>query len=390
MAQPVIRHPSAAWREMLLRLVVSAVSVLLTLGVLEAALRLFHPVGLHPTDTFLAAAREGGDGGPGGKTGSMALVPNASTRYRTDEFDTAVRINSRGLREREIPYEKPAGTYRVLVLGDSQTFGVGVEAEEAYPRVAESRLRARLRRPVEVINAGVPGTGTAHQLDYLEREGWKYRPDVVVAGFFYNDPGNNAACRLYAVREGKLVRAAAPEARARAFNEVWAQGRSGPGVMVYHAPEPVRPPEPPWVIRQFHLARMVREQLSRLAQARRPKPEAGHVADVGREMTRAVFAELDRQCRQHDAALLVVLLPSREECADRRTTRLGDRYGPLLRGAQGRPLDVLDPLPRFRAAGHESLYFRKDLHFNAAGHRLVAAELAERLRSLAREEPRTP
>jgi lysophospholipase L1-like esterase len=379
---PARRSPA---RDAALRIAAAGISILLTLLVLEAGLRLFRPVGLHPTDTFLAQKDVPleNDGGPAGKTGSMALVPLASTRYRTDEFDTTVRVNSLGLRDREIPYEKAAGTYRVLVLGDSQTFGVGVEAEESYPKVAERLLEAAGRK-VEVINAGVPGTGTAHQLDFLERDGWRYAPDAVVVGFFYNDVGNNATCRLYEVKEGRLARAAAAEEEARPFREIWAQDEAQPGVMVFYAPReapPVAAPRPSLVIRHSHLARFTRERLSRIRQARAAEREADPGAR-GQELTAALLDELSRQCRERGAACLVALLPSREECASPRFPSLEEKNAAFLRREPGADLEVLDLLPAFRAAGYEPLFFRRDLHFTAAGHRLVGEELAKRLLAL--------
>ena len=53
---------------------------------------------------------------------------------------TRVRTNSRGLRERELPLAPSPGTARVLFLGDSVTFGSGVLAEEAFPRLLETAL----------------------------------------------------------------------------------------------------------------------------------------------------------------------------------------------------------------------------------------------------------
>src|SRR5262245_36014013 len=58
--------------------------------------------------------------------------PNASGFFRNSEFTMEVRINSTGQRDREFPLAKPAGTYRVVVLGDSFTFGHGVAADETY------------------------------------------------------------------------------------------------------------------------------------------------------------------------------------------------------------------------------------------------------------------
>ena len=98
---------------------------------------------------------------------------------------TAVQTNSRGLREREVPVSPSPGTTRVLFLGDSVTFGSGVLAEEAFPRLLEAALTGA--GPVETLNAGVVGYNTLQELGRLEAVGPAYDPDVVVLTFVVND-----------------------------------------------------------------------------------------------------------------------------------------------------------------------------------------------------------
>jgi hypothetical protein len=80
--------------------------------------------------------------------------------------------------------EKPAGTRRVLVLGDSFVFGWGVPEEDSIP----GQLRARLANPaapVEIVNAGYhAGAGPDAYYAYLRREGMALAPDVVVLVVF--------------------------------------------------------------------------------------------------------------------------------------------------------------------------------------------------------------
>lgn len=100
---------------------------------------------------------------------------------------TTVRTNSRGLRERELTLAPSQGTTRVLFLGDSVTFGSGVLAEEAFPRLLEPALSEAGAGRVETLNAGVVGYNTLQELGRLEEVGLAYRPDVVVLTFLVND-----------------------------------------------------------------------------------------------------------------------------------------------------------------------------------------------------------
>src|SRR5262245_30252165 len=71
-----------------------------------------------------------------------------------------VRIIALGMRDRPRSAAKPAGVFRILVLGDSQLFGWGVGQEESFAPVLESLLAARDPHRFEVLNAGVPGYNT--------------------------------------------------------------------------------------------------------------------------------------------------------------------------------------------------------------------------------------
>src|SRR5579872_4267230 len=60
----------------------------------------------------------------------LRLRPGAEVRHKSNEFDYVFRTNKLGLRGPDIPFAKPAGTYRTVVLGDSMLAGFGVSDEE--------------------------------------------------------------------------------------------------------------------------------------------------------------------------------------------------------------------------------------------------------------------
>jgi lysophospholipase L1-like esterase len=103
------------------------------------------------------------------------------------KYGVRLKINSRNLRSPEIAVPKPAGTKRVLVIGDSVTFGWGVDESETFSRKLESSLRRQLACPLEVVNAGVSGYGTIEEADYFLHEGLELQPDVVVVYYVEND-----------------------------------------------------------------------------------------------------------------------------------------------------------------------------------------------------------
>jgi hypothetical protein len=93
-------------------------------------------------------------------------------------------LNTKGYRDTEHDTHKSPGTVRILILGDSLTFGSGVADDDIYPRLLQ-----RLAGPhVEVISLAQNGWGTADELAALRRDGLVYSPDIVVVGVVTNDP----------------------------------------------------------------------------------------------------------------------------------------------------------------------------------------------------------
>ncbi len=91
--------------------------------------------------------------------------------------------NSKGLRGKaEYQYERSAGKQRMVVLGDSFTFGEEVSDDETYSHYLQASLPG-----TEILNFGVQGYGHDQMLLYLKEEGVKYHPDIVVLGFAYLD-----------------------------------------------------------------------------------------------------------------------------------------------------------------------------------------------------------
>lgn len=133
------------------------------------------------------------------------IRPHADFWHTSVDGSWEFITNGRGLRDRrEFAYAKPAGTLRVLAIGDSHTQGYEVRQDATFSAVLERYLRHHGVR-AEVLNAGVSGYSNAEELAYLENEGYRYHPDVVVLGFYGNDFEDNLKAGLFALEDGKLV-----------------------------------------------------------------------------------------------------------------------------------------------------------------------------------------
>ncbi len=106
--------------------------------------------------------------------------PNSSMRL----MNVMVDINSDGLRDREYPVSR-GDEYRIIFLGDSLTFGWGVEQEDTFQYILEENLNAH--RPTEIINFGTGNYNTEQEVNLFIEKGLKYGPDKVVVFYFIND-----------------------------------------------------------------------------------------------------------------------------------------------------------------------------------------------------------
>lgn len=108
------------------------------------------------------------------------------TLEKGEGYPPSEETNVDGLRDATRPVETREGLTRIVILGDSVTYGHGVEASQAFPQVLERKLRGE-GRDVEVFNMGLPGWSTRQERIAYERIARKYRPDVVVLAVCLND-----------------------------------------------------------------------------------------------------------------------------------------------------------------------------------------------------------
>lgn len=149
--------------------------------------------------------------------------PHCGSRLRpgfqgwyTKEGRAFITVNSAGFRDREHTLTKPPGAVRIAVLGDSFAEALQVPLENTFWSVLQDELRRRRvfgERPVEVLNFGISGHGTAQQLQVLRHYVFDYQPDLVLLAFFAgNDVRNNSrqlesdqVKPFYEVSDGQLV-----------------------------------------------------------------------------------------------------------------------------------------------------------------------------------------
>lgn len=156
--------------------VLAGFGIVLAVLVLELGVRMLHLV---PSHFWQPDATLG-----------TKLIPGTTGWWTQEEheFTTPVHINSAGRRDLERPVEKPPGTYRILLLGDSFVEAMHVPLEDTFARHLEAALNGPGKPPIEVISMGVSGYGTASEYLWYRDAGRAYKPDLVLLSFY---PGND-------------------------------------------------------------------------------------------------------------------------------------------------------------------------------------------------------
>lgn len=116
------------------------------------------------------------------------LPPNGFVGGQLITWGNRVTNNSLGFREREFQMPKPPGVFRIMVLGDSLTWGAGLAPDQRYTNLLEKRLNESGAGKFEVLNFGRPAGSTIEEREVLRKFGAQVQPDLIVVGFCINDP----------------------------------------------------------------------------------------------------------------------------------------------------------------------------------------------------------
>ncbi|MCX5704042.1 MAG: hypothetical protein NT066_06105 [Candidatus Omnitrophica bacterium] len=136
---------------------------------------------------------------------------NPYLRYELSPGATSegVSVNSDGFRGPEYFLQKPPNTFRILMLGDSETLSVSLEPAETLAAQLEGLLNKNSKSlHYEVLNFGVEGYNTLQELEQLKTKGLKYNPDLVILNYVLNDPepGEYFFNKSFFMRHSALVR----------------------------------------------------------------------------------------------------------------------------------------------------------------------------------------
>lgn len=178
--QPPSKQKPRGLNRLFRSLILVAVQLLIVLVIIEIGARIFDPLGIsyYPETArfFDTMIRE--------EPISYRLRPGLDGEFHHARY----QVNSIGLRGPEVASAKPVGGSRILWLGDSIVFGIGVNYEHTLPAIVERMANDSAQSDsYRVVNMGVPSYNTEQELIQLETVGLNLQPDAVVLLFAIND-----------------------------------------------------------------------------------------------------------------------------------------------------------------------------------------------------------
>ena len=302
-------------------------------------------------------------------------------------FETTFNTNSRGIRDKEYSLNKPRGIQRIVVMGDSYTWGFGVNDSEVYTE----RLEAILP-DTEVINLGVTSYAIWQEILYLKREGVQYGPDVVILGFCLNDIVWGKDRSEVSDRKKKTVLKQADIFNITEFIKKNILYKSS----LYQ-----------FIIDRVYTSKQLVKALIYLGLRGPLKGFADLNVDlqlslqnypdiVGKwwSLTEAELIELKQLASDRGIRFIVAVIPSplamdevrfkheiSQSIFDAKEFDLDKPYRQMDNFATANNIEMINPVSVFRQRSKEgiSLYLKRDMHLNPAGHDLLAQSIAEYL-----------
>lgn len=300
-------------------------------------------------------------------------IPDARGIFSRAEFSYELNINSLGLRGAGITVEKPAGTRRIAVLGDSFVWGIGAAEPELFTTLLADSLPA-----TQVLNFGVAGYSPI-QYHLLTSQVLALDPDLVIISFCL---GNDFADAVYWNRydyykpyarldqSGQLVIDGYPIPDIKRF-----PGRHDSGAFA-------------WMHEHSYLVRLVDRftrglggGLDRFGQKgpedfeeadiylQPDKPSTNRVVEINAKLLERISAAYQAR------GIPVIVLAAPTKCELGRCYTMDKRSDAarklLKRAVTGLPVALVDPGDNFDSTD----FWSKDAHWNASGHRKIAQAL---------------
>ena len=342
----------------------------------------------------------------------FTLQPNVKDyRFTSNmvEFSNLVSTNSFGFRGKEISEEKPQGVYRILLLGDSMTFGWGVENDQTFAFIAEQKLNQwaqekGLSNKFEIINGGfTAGRSLDSYYVYIKKEAFKFNPDLIIINHFpANDYGPDMSETEWLDVDDKWL----PGRVVSKFNTI----KNGYQVDIYNRNWKYDIP----LLRNSHFGILVMSSMDRFTPSL-VRLIKKYLLDFPQDVPRLIDSNeiayclsilIEKYCPPELTALFkkgqrlmlgtrdlavannvqfaVIIIPSIQQIED--ILRHNDIEAAVTEAEPQRTLsnffkknniESLNFLPYFVTSNYKDYFYLRDWHWNQNGHKLAGGKLAE-------------
>ncbi len=299
----------------------------------------------------------------------VMLLPGArGVKIGADGRHYSFVHNKRGLRaDREFREEK-INAFRILMLGDSYTYGLLVNDNQTFSYYLQA-IFDRQGKAAEVINAGAPGKGTDYALKFFQRLGQAYHPDVTILWFFYNDFCDNARGDYYDIDEKNQIH---PKLPFVTIADRFRTSRLGS-----------------WLLSWSHLANFLKNQCIWLWYKIRPNqrlyaamfvnyPE-GCLSQMHKNYTSTYLRALRQATKEEGGKLLVCYIPDGVGMESYLKTNKVTEYESAIKEiTEKEGITFLSLTPVFARKGRDfgELYIPNDIHFSPYGNEYIAEYIA--------------
>lgn len=320
-------------------------------------------------------------------------IPGASAIW-TEEGHGLVEINGLGLRDRERTLDRPTGTFRVAVFGDSMTEAAQVNLDQSFT-IGLEQVLSNPARPVEVMNLGVNGYGPPQELLLFRQVGPQFRPNLVILAVFLDNDVADCHPELRSNQTGS------PFAETGADTLKWDFSRAEQSYQDYHA-------EPKYTLRRTSaLYRYLGSRWKRMADARAPTASAS--AQIPKRyqlylsspppaweqawsVLERVILEFASEAKSQGSQLVILNMPAGQVVNDAAWRDVLEKHPAMAQAkwdlqqprrrltefAHQHGVPLIDPFEEFRRAeSSPPLFFGSVGHLTPAGHALMVRCLAD-------------
>lgn len=323
-----------------------------------------------------------------------SLVPRGKGRFKGDEFDIRINVNSSGFRGPELARDKTAGRKRIVFVGDSFTFGWGVNEEETFVSLLQKD------QPAELINAGIVSYSPALEYLLIREKIIALQPDEVVLCLDQSDLQDDYKYSDSGIFKDGVLQSVRPIGRfapnlTSGFENPFLRFLARHSAFFIYADKKIKVwqgiPDP--ASRKLPLVQGNIERDRFFFLREHPVDFDQHWMRTERYLT--LIAEM---LHEHGIKFSLVIYPyghqvAGDEWADRTTYQfaadqvyaggpVSERLREFARNRELSFIDLRESLIAYKKAHPaEKLYFAHDGHWTLQGHRVVAAALQSWLRA---------